>query len=655
VIKFQCEHCQGVVATEYDDEMVLCGHCETACRVPQEFGPGIVIDDFALLKLAGQGGMGDVYLAHQFSLDRTVALKILKEQFAQDVKFMEEFVREARSVASLNHPNIIQAYKVGEDCGYFFFAMEFVEGRTLADIMKDDGVLDQAIGIEVAIEMAKALGYAWDQCKLVHRDIKPENIMVTNDGTSKLMDMGLSRKAEDTVDDSDIISGTPQYISPEQIVGNEMDIRGDFYSLGATMYHLLTGRFVFEGSLDQMIHKHVSELPEPARKINPSITKELSKILSKLLGKLPEDRYQTAKELEKDLVNAQKALDGGGNTNKKKKLFKVSSVPDNPASTGRNPALKTDKNKAARRGITQSISKTGRIKPGSTNRNRGITQNISKTSRNKPAGKPGSTGRNRSINTGKHPAAVTTTTSNIRKRNRGDRAPAKEEKSKTSLIIGIAVGALILLIIIIAIASGGGDDKETSGEGSSTTTTTTSTKDNSAEVKTETKKAQPEKSAEEKAILADPKTLKAIKGFKGVRGLKYKYYEHDFNSVKDIAKQKPKKEGNYPMFSLDIKQKRDKFAFIYEGYVVLPKTTTYKVYLGSDDGSRLFIGGQEMVDHDGSHSYSEKSTTFKAEKGTHKFKLEYFQKGSNMGLDVELEFEGYKKDTIPRRWFYRDP
>ena len=663
MIKFQCEHCHGVVATEYDDEMVLCGHCETACRVPREFGPGIVIDDFVLVSLAGQGGMGDVYLAHQFSLDRTVALKILKEQFARDVKFMEEFVREARSVASLNHPNIIQAYKVGEDYGYFFFAMEYVEGRTLSQIMKDSGVLDPAIGIEVAIEMANALGYAWDQCQLVHRDIKPENIMVTSDGTSKLMDMGLSRKAEDTVDDSDVISGTPQYISPEQIVGNEMDIRGDFYSLGATLYHLLTGRFVFEGTLDQMIHKHVSELPVPARKVNPDIPKELSKILSKLLGKLPEDRYQTAKELEKDLLNAQRALEGGGNTNKKKKLFKVSAVPENPASTGRSPALKTDKNKAARRGMTQSLSKTGRHKPGSTSKNRGMTQSLSKTGRHKPGStsknrgmtqslskndKPGSTGRNTSINTGQHPTTVSTTTGNIRKRKKGDRSPAQEEKSKTPVIIGIAVGALILLIIIIVAVSGGGDKKDNNN--ASSTTVGSGNQNSVTSVNTGSQLSE-----EEKAILADPSTLKAIKGFKGTSGLKYKYYERDLSSVKDIYKHEPRREGNYPTFSLDIKLRKDRIAFVYEGYVMLPRTTTYKVYLGSDDGSILYLGGKEMVNNDGKHSFEEKSTTFKAEKGIHKFKLEYFQSTSNMGLDVELEFPGFRKETIPRRWFWRDP
>ena len=632
------------MATEFDDEMVLCGHCETACRVPREFGPGIVIDDFALLQLAGQGGMGDVYLSHQFSLDRTVALKILKQEFAQDVKFMEEFVREARSVASLNHPNIIQAYKVGEDSGYFFFAMEFVEGRTLADIMKDSGLLDPAIGIEVALEMTRALGYAWDQCKLVHRDIKPENIMVTNDGTSKLMDMGLSRKAEDTADDSDVISGTPQYISPEQIVGNEMDIRGDFYSLGATLYHLLTGRFVFEGSLDEMIHKHVSELPVPARKVNPSITKELSKVLSKLLGKLPEDRYQNAKELEKDLLIAQRAMEGGGNTNKKKKLFKVSA--DGPGSTGRNPALKTDKNKAVRtgrnRGVTQSISKTGKNRNVSTGRNRGVTQSISKTGKDK-----GSTGKNKSINTGKHPAAVTTTTGNIRKRDRDQRRASKEEpKSKTPIIIGGAVAGLILLIIIIVAASGGGDEQkgaQTGGE---------QKKDNSSQ--STVKKAEPVITPEEQALLDDPGCLKSIKEkVKGFKGLNYKYYEKKFNSVRDIAKSKPKKTGNYHTFSLDIKQRKENIGFIYEGYIKVPKTQKYTFHLGSDDGSRLFIGDKEIIIHDGSHGFSYKSSSVIMEKGLHTFKVEYYQGDSSLALDIQVEYPSLERTTIPRSWLFR--
>lgn len=643
MIKFQCEHCNGIVATDFGDPMVICGHCENTCTVPQEFGPRMVVDDFGIIRLAGQGGMGDVYLAHQFSLDRTVALKILKEQFSSDMKFMEEFVREARSVASLNHPNIIQAYKVGEDGGLFFFAMEYVEGKTLAQFMKAQGVLDQELAIDVALEMTRALGYAWDQCKMVHRDIKPENIMVTEDGTAKLMDMGLSRKAEDTADDSDVISGTPQYISPEQIVGNEMDIRGDFYSLGATLYHLMTGRFVFEGTLDEMIHKHVSELPIPAKKIRPEIHEEVSKILSKLLGKLPEDRYQTARELERDLLKAQKAVksnDGG----KKKRVFKLTTSVD-PSSTGKNPAIKTDKNKAAKTGRNPGI-KTDKKPAIKTGRNRGVTQTLSKTGKNLA----GSTGKNKSINTGKHPQVVTTTTGNIKKRRRpGDKtAMIEEKKNNTPYIIGGAIAAVIILIIIIAAASGGGEDNTKQNNQNNNSTNTTQNQNNS-------NSATSEISPEEKALMEHPNFMKAIKDDRKLtRGLTYKYYEQRFTSVNQIAGANPKLEGKYPTFSLDIKKRKDNIGFIFEGYVNFPKTEKYKIYLGSDDGSRLHIDDKMIINNDGDHAFEEKQAEIILEKGLHKIKIEYFQGGSDMGLDVELEFPGFEKSTIPRRWFYRD-
>ena len=235
-IKFQCHECHGIVATDFDDELVMCGHCGATCQVPKGFGPGVVIDDFAILQLIGQGGMGDVYLAHQFSLDREVALKILKAKFLEDPKFSEEFIQEARAVASLNHPNIIRAYKVGFDQDKLFFAMEMVEGQNL-----------------------NALGYAWDTSRLIHRDIKPDNIMISSDGVAKVMDLGLSRRAGDVYDDGDIISGTPQYISPEQIIGGDADIRIDPYCLEASLYQLLSGRCPFEGNLQEIVRKHVQE------------------------------------------------------------------------------------------------------------------------------------------------------------------------------------------------------------------------------------------------------------------------------------------------------------------------------------------------------------------------------------------------------------
>jgi serine/threonine protein kinase len=324
-IKFQCEQCKGIVATEFDDPQVVCGHCDAVCMVPQKLGPGIVVDDFVLVQLLGQGGMGDVFLAYQLTLDRTVALKILKAKFLEDPKFKGEFIQEARSVASLNHPNIIQAYKVGDENGLLFFAMEYVEGRNLHDILAEQGALDQEFVINIAIDVARALGYAWEHSRLVHRDIKPDNIMVTSDGSAKVMDLGLSKKGEDTVDDSDVVSGTPQYISPEQIVGKEMDVRGDFYSLGATMYHLLSGQFVFDGNLESMIQKHIQVAPVPIKKINPSVNPELSKIVSKLLQKQPKDRYANGSELESALMKARKKITGTQRL--KKKRISVKSLP----------------------------------------------------------------------------------------------------------------------------------------------------------------------------------------------------------------------------------------------------------------------------------------------------------------------------------------
>ena len=295
--KFQCQHCHGIVETEFADDYVICGHCEAACQVPKEFGPGVVIDDFVIAKLLGEGGMGHVYLAHQFSLDRKVALKILKEDFLKDPKFKDEFIYEARSVACLNHPHIIQAYKVGEEYGIVFFAMEYVEGRNLQDILKEDGAITEKLALSVAMEIVSALGYAWNLRKLVHRDIKPENIMISTDGAAKLMDLGLSLRDGDDKDDGDTISGTPQYISPEQIVGNEMDIRGDFYCLGATLYHLVSGSLPFEGSLQEIIKQHLSAQPKPLKELAPHLNLYFVKIIHKMLSKSPEDRYDNADTL----------------------------------------------------------------------------------------------------------------------------------------------------------------------------------------------------------------------------------------------------------------------------------------------------------------------------------------------------------------------
>lgn len=328
--KFQCQLCQGIVETEYDDEYLICGHCESACLVPKDFGPGVVIDDFVIVNLLGEGGMGNVYLAHQFTLDRKVALKILKDDFLKDPKFKDEFIYEARSVASLNHPNIIQAYKVGEEGGVVFFAMEYVEGRNLKDILKEEGTINEKLAISIAMEIVEALGYGWNLRKLVHRDIKPENIMMTNDGTAKLMDLGLSLRDGDNKDEGDMIAGTPQYISPEQILGTEMDIRGDFYCLGATLYHLVSGKLPFEGNLQEIVKQHLSQKPPSLRKLVPGIDDFFAKIIHKMMSKKPENRYDCADSLLADFRKDMRLIE---DAEQGKKHFRISTQTNIKAAT----------------------------------------------------------------------------------------------------------------------------------------------------------------------------------------------------------------------------------------------------------------------------------------------------------------------------------
>ena len=207
--------------------------------------------------------------------------------------------------------------------------MEKVEGQTLQSVLEEKGKLKESEVYSIAIDVVTALGYAWDKSKLVHRDIKPENIMLTDEGIAKVMDLGLSLRVGSKVeDDDDNISGTPQYISPEQITGAEVDIRTDFYSLGATLFHLLTGRFVFETkSLQEMVRNHLNKKPETLRNINPHISADFSRIVRKLLAKDKEKRYENAQELLKDLKKSQKNVQSAKTKTKKQ----VSSKKDKAA------------------------------------------------------------------------------------------------------------------------------------------------------------------------------------------------------------------------------------------------------------------------------------------------------------------------------------
>lgn len=311
-MRFQCPFCRGIVAVENSDLGidVQCGYCGEVVTVPySRVATGSVIADFIILQELGRGGMGVVYLTHQISLDRPAALKVLSDNYANNAEFVVNFIKEARSAAKLNHPHIVQAFAVGEDEGIFYFAMEFIDGETMKSVLKREKVLTVDKAITVIQQIAEALDYAWKEQKLIHRDIKPDNIMMTKNGRAKLADLGLSRVAGEIDDsESDEVMGTPQYISPEHLTGAPMDNRSDIYSLGASFFHLVTGKFPFEGkTASEIARKHLDEKLRLPHEVNPEIPESVSRIILKMMEKNIKDRYQDAAELVDDLRMARRS------------------------------------------------------------------------------------------------------------------------------------------------------------------------------------------------------------------------------------------------------------------------------------------------------------------------------------------------------------
>ena len=262
---------------------------------------------FEILEKVGQGGMGAVYRARQKSMDRIVALKILPRRLAQDAIFKERFIREARTGAKLNHLNIISAIDCGEDSGYTYFAMEFVEGQTCQKLIKDKGPFTVAAAMPIIQQIAEALQYASDTANIIHRDIKPDNIMLTSDGIAKLCDLGLARSTEPeenaSLTQTGMAVGTPHYISPEQARGEkEIDTRADLYSLGATFYHMLAGKTLFTApTAASIMAQHLIEHAPAVNDENTDVQEDIAAIICKMLAKDRNDRYANCAELIKDL------------------------------------------------------------------------------------------------------------------------------------------------------------------------------------------------------------------------------------------------------------------------------------------------------------------------------------------------------------------
>lgn len=257
---------------------------------------------YRLLNKIGEGGMAEVFRAEDALLERTVAVKILREQYAADPDFLARFVQEARSAARVAHPSIVSVFDVGSDGDSNYIVMEHVEGPNLKTLIREGAPLGLARAVEIAVEILAALSFA-HQKGLIHRDVKPQNILVGPDGQVKVADFGIARAANTPqLTTAGVVLATVQYCSPEQAMGKAATAASDIYSVGVVLYEMLTGALPFEAeSAVAVALKHLQEPPRPPRELNPLIPRQLEAIVLRALAKEPERRFQTAADMRQAL------------------------------------------------------------------------------------------------------------------------------------------------------------------------------------------------------------------------------------------------------------------------------------------------------------------------------------------------------------------
>lgn len=268
------------------------------------------VGGYYILERLGRGGMGTVYRAQQLSLQRDVAIKILHPALGQDNLFIQRFIEEARSCATLNHPHILQVYDVGEDAGRYYFSMEYAAGGSVQRLIEGQKALPVQEALGYMIGTAQGLEYA-ERKKIVHRDIKPDNLMLTEDKVIKIGDLGLAKRIDERQnqdkDKGEQIFGTPHFIAPEQAKGEPVDHRTDIYSFGASFYRILSGKTPFQGkNIQELVRKHVTDEPAPLKSLIDSLPDELCRIIGKMMQKEPAKRYQSNTEILEALYELQK-------------------------------------------------------------------------------------------------------------------------------------------------------------------------------------------------------------------------------------------------------------------------------------------------------------------------------------------------------------
>ena len=291
-IIFACPFCKTplMVEEELKGGLAMCYKCESTVMVPMPgVYPGMKLAGYTIEEQLGSGGMGEVWKASHSAMGRTVAIKILSPAMTTNPDSVAKFMKEVETTAKLDHPNIVTAFDAGVENGIYYLVTSFVDGETLKSRLDREKVIPEKEALNIALKISEALSYAWDAYKLIHSDINPGNIMITSNGTVKLTDMGISKSmAEDSsLTHSGMIIGTPHYMSPEQAkVESDIDCRADIYSMGATLYHIMTGHVPFEASSAiTVLAKHLTDELTPARKRNSKISKGSSRLISAMMAK----------------------------------------------------------------------------------------------------------------------------------------------------------------------------------------------------------------------------------------------------------------------------------------------------------------------------------------------------------------------------------
>lgn len=302
-----CKECATPLSA---DPEISVSHTKTLEAVKEELTTGSVFAGrYQIIEELGKGGMGRVYKALDTKIDEKIALKLIKPEIATDKRTIERFSNELKYARKIRHKNVCHMYDLGEEKGNHYITMEFVEGEDLKSMIRMSGQLSTGMTIKVAKQICEGLSEA-HKLGMIHRDLKPGNVMIDKNGDARIMDFGLVRSLKaKSITGAGVMIGTPEYMSPEQVEGKEIDKRSDIYSLGAALYEMVTGRVPFEGDTPFTVGvKHKSEIPEEPKKINEQIPNDLNLLIMKCLEKEKDKRYQSADAICSDLENIEKGL-----------------------------------------------------------------------------------------------------------------------------------------------------------------------------------------------------------------------------------------------------------------------------------------------------------------------------------------------------------